>query len=517
MAFLVSDYFSWRYLPIALPLLFIGSLYVQRWLSRRSALAIGAMAPDVDIRGPLGLGFFLEAIRTWRNNTALEFWQWIFDHTGCAARGSYTAEVMIMNGQRMILTADPENVKAVLTSQFKSWGKGQMLYDAFRPFLGDSILSTDGEQWHRARQIIRPFFEKTRVSDLDLYERNVQRLIPKLDKTAIVSIDDLIFRYTLDTISEFLLGNRVGSLEDSSNGFTEAFNEVQRVQSVLMRAGPLTWAIPRKSYLENIKRLDRYMEPFISQALTLPPGSPEAKSDTLLQALASWTRDRQMIRDELTSVLFAGSDTTASSMSWIFFELARHPNVVAKLRALILRKIGTRRPTYQEIKDLKYLQYVINETQRLYATMPFATRQALQDTTLPRGGGPDGLSPIGVRAGTPIIYSALLMHRRRDLYPPVSESFPDPLEWVPERWEHWTPKSWQLIPFSGGPRICIGQQFALMEMGYTLCRILQTFEHIVDYTGGGPPVLKCGIVVTPFHGVQIGFVRPAVAANTPQE
>lgn len=256
MAFLVSDYFSWRYLPVALPLLFIGSLYVQRWFSRRRALAIGAMAPDVDIRGPLGrmgffcslrddalisvrtgLGFFWEAIRTWRNNTALEFWQWIFNHTGCAARGSYTAEVMIMNGQRMILTADPENVKAVLATQFKSWGKGQMLYDAFRPFLGDGILSTDGGQWHRARQIIRPFFEKTRVSDLDLYEHNVQRLIPKLDQTMVVQIDDLIFRYTLDTISEFLLGNRVGSLEDSSNGFTEAFNEVQRVQSVLMRAG----------------------------------------------------------------------------------------------------------------------------------------------------------------------------------------------------------------------------------------------------------------------------------------
>jgi cytochrome P450 len=184
--------------------------------------------------------------------------------------------------------------------------------------------------------------------------------------------------------------------------------------------------------------------------------------------------------------------------------------VVKRIRTLIINTLGptNRKPTYQEIKDMKYITYVINESQRLYATMPFATRQALVDTTLPRGGGPDGLSPVGIPAGTPVLYSALLMHRRRDLYPPVSEKFPyDPRKWVPERWETWTPKSWQTIPFSGGARICIGQQFALMEMAYTICRILQTFDQIVDYSGGAPPELKYGIVVTSFKGVRIGFVR----------
>lgn len=262
--------------------------------------------------------------------------------------------------------------------------------------------------------------------------------------------------------------------------------------------------------MANIKILESYIEPYISQGLSLPVDSIElSKSDTLLHALTGYTRDRKIIRDQLTSVLFAGSDTTASALTWVFFELARHPEVVAKLRSVILATIGPeRQPTYQEIKDMKYLTYVINETLRLYATMPFATRQALVDTTLPRGGGPDGLSPIGVKAGTPILYSALLMHRRRDLYPSQSEKFPyDPLDWVPERWETWTPKSWQLIPFSGGPRICIGQQFALMESAYTICRVLQTFEKIVDYNDTGPPVLKYGIVVTPFNGVKIGFVK----------
>lgn len=142
-----------------------------------------------------------------------------------------------MGGNRFIITADPENVKAALATQFGEWGKGQMLHDAFKPFLGNGILSTDGEQWHRARHAMRPLFMKERVGDLDLFERNVQRLIPRLGNGSNVEVEDLIFRYTLDAISEFLLGSRVGSLEDESNRFTTAFSEVQRVQSVIMRAG----------------------------------------------------------------------------------------------------------------------------------------------------------------------------------------------------------------------------------------------------------------------------------------
>lgn len=142
-----------------------------------------------------------------------------------------------MGSNRFIITAEPENVKAALATQFGEWGKGQMLYDAFKPFLGNGILTTDGEEWHRARHAMRPLFMRERVGDLGLFERNVQRLIPKLGNDPTVEVDELIFRYTLDAISEFLLGSRVGSLEDESNRFTTAFNEVQRVQSVIMRAG----------------------------------------------------------------------------------------------------------------------------------------------------------------------------------------------------------------------------------------------------------------------------------------
>ena len=90
---------------------------------------------------------------------------------------------------------------------------------------------------------------------------------------------------------------------------------------------------------------------------------------------------------------------------------------------------------------------------------------ALKDTTLPTGGGPNGDQPIGILKYTPIGYSTLYMQRRPDLYPVPSEKFAPLDVFSPERWEVWQPKSWHYVPFNGGPRICIGQQFALTEMG----------------------------------------------------
>lgn len=116
----------------------------------------------------------------------------------------------------------------------------------------------------------------------------------------------------------------------------------------------------------------------------------------------------------------------------------------------------------------------MHETLRIYPVVPFNVRLALKDTTLPRGGGPDGLSPVGILKDTPIGYSTLLMQRRKDLTP-------DALRFWPERWQTWQPKPWNYIPFNGGPRICIGQQFALTEIGYTIVRILQRFDRVDNY------------------------------------
>lgn len=185
--------------------------------------------------------------------------------------------------------------------------------------------------------------------------------------------------------------------------------------------------------------------------------------------------------------------------------------------------------TLEDVKQLaNQKQNTMNEILRLYPVVPFNVRLALHDTTLPRGGGPDGLSPVGILKDTPIGYSTLVMQRREDLYPsvstptsptsqtPLTSALPEHLTFSPERWETWQPRPWQYIPFNGGPRICIGQQFALTEMGYTIVRMLQRYERVEGCMGGrdgmgDSPVLKAEIVLQPGEGVRVRFVDGVVS------
>jgi cytochrome P450 len=445
-------------------------------------------------------------------NKALDLWQGMFESTGGAAKNSYTCELHLLASERVVFTADVENTKAILTTQFQDFGKGPQFHREWKDFLGDSIFSTDRQQWHDSRNLIRPMFQRERVADLDIVETHVRKVINLMGPGdgRMIRLDKILFRFSLDASTDFLYGRSVNSLDRESE-FATAFDEVQRVQVLEGRLGPLRHWHSRRSFYAALKKMDKFMQPFIAETLALSPEELESKlskSDTFIHAMARFTRDPKMIRDQITSLLLAGRDTTASTLSWLFLELSRNPRVVEKLRAEIKDMLGDsgRPPTYQEIKDMRYLTWTINETLRLYPVVPFNVRTALKDTTLPHGAGRDGLDPVGVLKDTPVGYSTLLMQRRRDLYPPISETFPyDPLDWVPERWATWTPKAWQFIPFNGGPRICIGMNFAMSEMGYTIIRILQEFEQIIDY--GNTSTLKCEIVVTPADGVNVGFVK----------
>lgn len=317
------------------------------------------------------------------------------------------------------------------------------------------VFTTDGQRWHEYRQLIRPQFIKDRVSDLAIFESHAQVLIPLLAGNGhgqSVDAKDLFFRYTLDAATHFLLGESVDSLHNPANEFADAFGEVQRMQCLIIKSGPAKPFISRKSFNQGLQVMQEFIQPFIERTLRLSDEDIEKKSKseegyTFLHALAGFTRDRQVLRDQITGVLLAGRDTTACSLSWMFYELSRHPEVVKKLRAEIINSIGeTKAPSYADVKSMRYLQHTINETLRLYPIVPYNVRVALKDTTLPRGGGPNGDSPVGIPAGTPIAYSTLAMQRREDIYPPTSGTFPAYMEFAPERWDHWTPRSWTCKP-----------------------------------------------------------------------
>lgn len=187
------------------------------------------------------IDFIIYAIRGTISHKNLETWlDWFTTPTGL----NYTVEVKPAT-RRIVFTADPENIKAILATQFTDYGKGELMHAEWKDFLGDSIFVTDGDQWHNSRQLIRPQFIKDRVSDLDVFEKHVGVLIGQIEGGGFgekgvgseIDISDLFFRFTLDAATDFLLGRSVNSLEVPEQEFAEAFGEVQRVQNIIARAG----------------------------------------------------------------------------------------------------------------------------------------------------------------------------------------------------------------------------------------------------------------------------------------
>lgn len=254
--------------------------------------------------------------------------------------------------------------------------------------------------------------------------------------------------------------------------------------TIVTNLRPAAPFLPRHRYNAGIKYIEKFMEPYIEQALALPPDELEklSKTDkdfTFLHNIARYSRDRKVIRDQIMAVLLAGRDTTAATLSWTIYHLCKTPEVVKRLRQEILRVVGPfgNKPTYENLKELTYLTHIINETLRMYPAVPYNIRAALEDSSLP---SPDGKPPIAVLKGDIVVYSALSMQRRRDIYPEVSETFADPAVFSPDRWDHWTPKPWTYVPFNGGPRICVGQNFAMTEMAY-ICKFEKPLDSDIKF------------------------------------
>lgn len=176
---------------------------------------------EANTRCSPGVDFITRGVKYNHEHRSDELWELYFEHAG-----TYTAEANIA-GSTLVLTAEPDNIKAMLSTKFADFGKGEDFNRDARDFLGDSIFSTDGDLWHASRQLIRPQFIKDRVSDLDCFETHVQNLFRaieaggppgspelagvKLGDGKAVDISNLFFRLALDASTEFLLGKSVDS------------------------------------------------------------------------------------------------------------------------------------------------------------------------------------------------------------------------------------------------------------------------------------------------------------------
>ena len=180
-----------------------------QWLHQELKIrALGGHAPIVWTL-PWSVDYVYNAVVAAARCTTMEHWQDVFEQYNC-----HTLEIS-PGGQRVVFTDDPENVKAVLATQFHDFGKGEPFRKDWQDFLGDSIFTTDLEQWHDSRQLLRPLFIRNRVSDLQIFEKHFEKLLGKMGRNGEpVDMAALFFRYTLDAATDFLLGKSVDSLDN---------------------------------------------------------------------------------------------------------------------------------------------------------------------------------------------------------------------------------------------------------------------------------------------------------------
>ncbi|KAA6410688.1 MAG: cytochrome P450 alkane hydroxylase [Lasallia pustulata] len=412
----------------------------------------------------------------------------------------------------LIMTISPENIKALLSTQFADFGLSHRL-PVFAPLLTGGIFVSDGPAWQHSRALIRPAFTRDRVADLPRLDRHVQRLISQIpvDGTTTVDLMPLFFRLTLDYVTEFLLGESMESLvsgpDSEQQRFEAAFDYVQRQLGGWNTSGWGAWVWPNRRCEEGVRVVHRVVDGYVEKARTKARAArgreagkekdaeteaasggdakqgkkgAEEKSGRyiFLDELALSTDDPVEMRNEILNIIIAGRDTTASMLTSTFHALARRPDIWARLRAEIAPLEG-QPPDYETLRNLKYLRYVMNEMIRLYPPVPANSRQAIRDTTLPHGGGLDGTFPIFVAKGQVVGYSPWSMHRLHATFQPDGEAL------RPERWadgegegEKGIRAGWEFLAFNGGPRICPGQQFALTTLGFAIVRLVQRFARL---------------------------------------
>jgi cytochrome P450 len=397
-----------------------------------------------------------------------------------------------MMGQVFVNTIDPEIIKSVLATNFKDFGLGKRI-ESFGPLLGNGIFTSDGVQWEHSRSLVRPNFSRAQVADLGNFETHIRHLIAKIPRDgSTVDLQKLFFQLTLDSATEFLFGEPIDSLNSHEGSeqqrFATAFDFAQSRLGARSRLGLFMYFHRDNEFDNACKTVHAFVDKIVYKALDqvgrqdaekIIDGKDRADRYVFLDEMARATKDPKQLRDELLNILVAGRDTTASLLSITFHTLARRPDIWRKLKAEI-DELNGKRPDYETLRNMKYLKYLLNESLRLYPVVPSNARFANKPTTIPHGGGPDGKSPIYIAQGEAVAYNVFVLHRRKDIYGPDAEEF------RPERWE---PKEglrpgWGYLPFNGGPRICIGQQFALTEASYTIVRLMQEFSGIENRDGG---------------------------------
>ncbi|XP_022214225.2 cytochrome P450 4d8 [Drosophila obscura] len=404
--------------------------------------------------------------------------------------------VWVLN-RLLIISADAEFNEQLLGSQEHL--VKHPVYRVLGQWLGNGLLLSDGKVWHQRRKIITPTFHFSILEQfVEVFDQQsnicVERLSPRANGRTF-DVYRPICMAALDIIAETAMGTKIHAQAADSTPYAEAVNECTallswRFMSIYLQVEllftlthpHLKWRqtqlirtmhnFTTKVIEERRRTLEEQQRAKISQSADDDVGRKRrmALLDVLLLASVDGrplTNDE--IREEVDTFMFEGHDTTSSALSFCLHLLSRHPQVQEKMLEEILRIIGTDRSrpvTIRDLNELKYLECVIRESLRLYPPVPLVGRKLQSDFKYTHSKYGSGVIP----AGSEVLIGIYGIQR-------LQSAFPQPEQFIPERHENgerFAP--FTFVPFSAGPRNCIGQKFAQLEMKMMLAKIVREYE-----------------------------------------
>eukprot|EP00887_Chlorella_sp_A99_P003071 scaffold9.g3071.t1 len=392
-----------------------------------------------------------------------------------------------------IIISDNELAKQVLMTNANNYSKG-LLSEILDFVMGQGLIPADGQVWRVRRRAIVPSLHKKYIAAMvDMFGDCALHGCGVLDAAAAegrsVEMENYFSRFALDIIGKAVFNYDFDALTHDDPVIKAVYTTLREAEHRSMypipywNFAPLRALVPRqRECTEALILINDTLNELIAKCKQLVEEEDEefveeflSKADpSILHFLIASGDDitSKQLRDDLMTLLIAGHETSAAVMTWTCHCLAGRPDVVARMQAEVDEVLGDRKPTMEDLRALSFTMRCVNEAMRLYPQPPVLIRRALED---------DELGGYEIPAGSDLFISTWNLHRNPDYW-----EAPD--EFRPERFPLDAPVThdFKYLPFGGGKRKCIGDQFALLETLTALAMLVRRFDFEMD--PGKPPV-----------------------------
>jgi cytochrome P450 len=379
----------------------------------------------------------------------------------------------------------PDHAKYVLADNSANYHKGFGLAQAKRA-LGDGLLTSEGALWRKQRKVIQPAFQHKRMAQhAGVIAEEAGNLVGRLRSHAgdgPIDVMQEMTGLTLGVLGRTLLDSDLTAFRSLAHSF-EAVQDQAMFEAMSLSKVP-TW-VPLPKQL-RFRRARRDLQRIVDQLVAQRTARSGDDGDDVLTRLIDSTRQeadpmvgRQRMRDELVTLLLAGHETTASTLSWTFYLIDRHPEVRERLHAEAVEVLGDRLPVYEDLHHLTYTGRVLEEVMRLYPPVWMLSRLAQEDDEV--GGYP-------VPAGADVLICPYTLHRHPEFWD-APERF-DPDRFDPDR--AMSRPRYAYIPFGAGPRFCVGNHLGMMEATFVTAMAARDLRltKLPDYQVVAEPMLS---------------------------